>query len=50
LAIFAWAIWSILKTNPGVFNFSAGLVGIALMAVAAYVLFVATSKPPPKNA
>jgi len=38
LLIFIWAIWSIFMTNPGPINFCAGLVGIALMAVPAYLL------------
>jgi lysozyme len=38
LLIFIWAIWSIFTTNPGVINFVAGLVGIAVMAVPAYLL------------
>jgi lysozyme len=44
LLIFAWAIWSIFKTNPGVVNFAAGLVGIAVMAAPAYLLLGAKPK------
>ncbi len=38
LLIFSWAIWSIFTTNPGPINFLAGLGGIAVMAVPAYLL------------
>jgi lysozyme len=38
LAIFLWVIWSIFATTPGVLNFVAGLMGIAVMAVPAYLL------------
>jgi hypothetical protein len=44
LLIFLWAIWSIFTTNPGVVNFVAGLVGIAVMAVPAYLLLGAKPK------
>jgi len=44
LLIFVWAIWSIFTTNPGVVNFVAGLAGIAVMAVPAYLLLGAKPK------
>jgi lysozyme len=49
LAAFVWAIWSILKTSPSVVNFIVGLLGIALMAVPAYLLLGAhTANSGPK--
>jgi hypothetical protein len=44
LLIFIWAIWSIFTTNPGPINFAAGLFGIAVMAVPAYLLLGAPQK------
>jgi lysozyme len=38
LLVFIWAVWSIFTTNPGLVNFVAGLAGIAVMAVPAYLL------------
>jgi hypothetical protein len=44
LLIFSWAIWSIFTTAPGLVNFVAGLLGIAVMALPAYLLLGAKPK------
>jgi hypothetical protein len=43
-AVFAWSIWSIFTTTPGPVNFIAGLFGIAVMAVPAYLLLGARGR------
>jgi lysozyme len=43
--VFIWAVWSIFTTNPGLVNFVAGLAGIAVMAVPAYLLMGAKRGP-----